>query len=346
MAVGCSPTTAARHVWYDRFDEPDTRESSGTDRMWRLNMVAFSLGTLPQIIKVFAMHGVPFTQALAAILLATFIVPEILRITAGTAHAVELTPLPIIQEVKLQFNSVQNVAAMIAHVLQVTFWIWTISMALPSTLFSEDAWSWRSHNHQPSMPSTFIVTFPLNLVCGALIEILGVLVIEGVGKLVNWIGGVPAKIHTRAFNAFTYWNFNIIGCISTVLAIERSSGEAVWINVRLVLGLSLCCVLSYLFVDMSLGKSSAVEITASVIRLVVVTVILPACLFPVHILYRILFMGILSKHPRRLFGLQGSVNEFLILMFLVFNFSTLFIYYSSIYSSQGTYKPTWTDKFG
>ncbi len=90
--LGCSWSTAARHVWYGRFEEPRTWAGSGVDSNWRWSMIAFVLGALPQFIKVFVMQGVIATQIIAIAFFGAFLVPEILRITAGVAYHVALRP--------------------------------------------------------------------------------------------------------------------------------------------------------------------------------------------------------------------------------------------------------------
>jgi hypothetical protein len=126
-------------VWYDRFEDPESRAASGIDGMWRLNMVVFILGALPQIIKIFGMQGIPGTQTFAAVLLASFLLPEALRLSAGKAHAVE--PLPIILRSKERFDKLQRIVIVIAVAVQVVLWAWVLSELLPDgAVFGGSSW--------------------------------------------------------------------------------------------------------------------------------------------------------------------------------------------------------------
>ena len=79
-----------------RLFENKLHPGSSIDRTWRLSMGAFMLGAFPQIIKIFAMRGIPWTQALVFIYLAGFIIPEVFRVVAVATGEVELHPMPIV----------------------------------------------------------------------------------------------------------------------------------------------------------------------------------------------------------------------------------------------------------
>lgn len=80
---------------------------SAIDRTWRLSMGAFVVGALPQMIKVFGMRGILKTQITTAILLVSFLIPEILRLMAGTAGEIELHPMPNVLEAKHLLDELQ-----------------------------------------------------------------------------------------------------------------------------------------------------------------------------------------------------------------------------------------------
>lgn len=67
---------------------------------------------------------------------------------------------------------------------------------------------------------------------------------------------------------------------------------------------------------------------------------------PMYILYLFLFLDEISRYSRMIIGLQGSVDEFGFMMFLIINFATHIVYYSCVYDPAGTYKPGWTDYLG
>jgi hypothetical protein len=172
MALGCSPTIAAKHVWYDRFDDcdDDEREATSINSTWRLSMFAFVLGALPQIIKLFAIRGIPLTQIVAAVLLANFIVIEILRLAAGTPHAQELYPLPSIGRAKLQFNRIQNVVRAVAWSRQFFLWLFIINLMYFLPMPWSDA---RDSNRNISYFIPFLVMV-LSIIIRKLISVVGV----------------------------------------------------------------------------------------------------------------------------------------------------------------------------
>jgi len=72
------PSTSKEPITY-RTDLP----GCAVDRSWRLSMVSFIFGALPQAVKVFAMKGIPVTQIAVAFLLSSFITAEVFRSVAG-----------------------------------------------------------------------------------------------------------------------------------------------------------------------------------------------------------------------------------------------------------------------
>lgn len=78
----------------DTSEYGEVHSGSTIDRTWRWTMVGFILGVLPQAIKIFGSQGIPYTQALVGIQLATFVVLELFRAMSGPACAIELHPMP------------------------------------------------------------------------------------------------------------------------------------------------------------------------------------------------------------------------------------------------------------
>lgn len=61
---------------------------SAIDHIWRISMVTFLLGAIPQAIKVFGMKNILVTQIYVGSLVAVFTVPEFFRLVAGpVVHA-------------------------------------------------------------------------------------------------------------------------------------------------------------------------------------------------------------------------------------------------------------------
>jgi hypothetical protein len=104
--LGCAPRTAARHVWWARFAEDSDRAGSGCDTQWFWSMVAFLLGALPQLVKLYAMHGIPFTQALTTLYFAPFVIFETFRLIAGTAAAAGPISPPAIAQGEIRMSKI------------------------------------------------------------------------------------------------------------------------------------------------------------------------------------------------------------------------------------------------
>lgn len=73
-----------------------------------------------------------------------------------------------------------------------------------------------------------------------------------------------------------------------------------------------------------------------------------AVLLLLYLLYRLLFIGSLSKYPRKLSGLDGSMSSFISGTIIIFNFLSLFGTYGFLYdrSSGETSKPGWAEYLG
>jgi hypothetical protein len=106
---------------------------STVDRTWRLSMVSFIFGALPQAVKVFGMRGVPFTQTIVAISITSFIVAEVFRSVASPVGAVDLHPMSVVVNAK---NFLSGPLILIYTVLTVglcTYMVWFTPLLLTMT---------------------------------------------------------------------------------------------------------------------------------------------------------------------------------------------------------------------
>ena len=337
-----SPTTTLRHVWYDRFEDGDIEAGSVIDNMWRLNMVAFVLGALPQAVKIFGMKGVPGTQTLASIFLATFLVQEIMRVTAGKPHAIELSSTNITRNVAQRFVRFERIVAITACVIQAACWVWAISNILPSHWFITIS-EWTKKRRLSVLCELiwiFLVVFSF-VASHALAFFIFLYCTDRFPGLL--------RICEKALKALENFIDVIADLLSGVIAIERDNARKTCVILLgfLLFGVAWCYMFTIVPMLMPHNPSEvSVERIANVVKLVVSAISLSSFAFISHVLYRVFFMGKFSKRLRKLFGLGGSISEFLSLAFLILNFCALFIYYSSIYSSEDTYKPAWTDILG
>lgn len=86
-------------------------------------MWAFFLRAVPQAIKIYSMRGVPLTVASATVFLASFLVTEALRLTAGSAeeHG-DLLPMPIVNITKRWIDKLVVFVASTGDMCQVLLW--------------------------------------------------------------------------------------------------------------------------------------------------------------------------------------------------------------------------------
>lgn len=66
-----------------------------------------------------------------------------------------------------------------------------------------------------------------------------------------------------------------------------------------------------------------------------------------HLIYRLLFIGSLSKYPRKLSGVDGSLSSFICMLFMFSNFYSLcYAFHFYFDSEHNTYKPDWAEYLG
>ena len=93
-----------------------------------------------------------------------------------------------------------------------------------------------------------------------------------------------------------------------------------------------------------------VSLTLMIYSLCVSIIGIPASLFTPYLLFRLIFMGSLSRYPRTIFGVEGSVSEFYAGAFVMLNVLSSLMGYSFLWFEVGnfydTYKPGWADSLG
>lgn len=334
--IGCPPRTAARHVWYDRFEESESEES-GINRAWVVNMIVFVLGALPQTIKILGTQGIPLSQAFAAMFVAAFIVFEVLRIYAGTAHVVDIMPATSkMTRAKKQFDQLQWVTVIIALPVQVLLWVWTVGELMPKTFVYIEFRSGESLIEEETPPLfwvSFILYFP------------PLLVIMSIMLFGPFVLALFVTIILVAF-AVTFWDV-CKGILQRVCDLLRMSEWQVALVYALFCVLTIGIVFSQIYsfvydrVDPHfIPPTPVLAYTTGALF------VIPCCLLVLLLVYRVVFVGSLSHASRRLLGVSGSMLEFWSVAFLVMNCVTIFLYYSHVYNPTGTHKPAWTDALG
>jgi len=293
-------------------------------------MAAFILGAFPQAIKVFGMSGIPITQTFVAVLLANFLVPEIFRVAAGTAGAVELHPMPIVVNVKKRITTYHTYGLLFALAGTCLFDVVSYLMAMsrmPLRVFIVAA-----------APST--------------IAFCGMCIVAGV-----WHAVPTYTLHTslatlkpsgRFVDVGNRWLSKSTVTFANVLALDVTHLErygwlaSLYTISWAVLTVLFACFLPYGFIMWD-------DIPNLLDMLILGILYIPALLCYVLMLpiaFRVLFMGSLSSWPRKVCGLEGTRRELLSGVFISFNISSLGFVYAFFYTSAGTYVPGWTDALG
>lgn len=132
--------------------------------------------------------------------------------------------------------------------------------------------------------------------------------------------------------------------IRGLLAIHTADGRAIYICGRLY----ILTVLTTLWPSLRVHPAPSVEIWLRVwIWPLTNFIIFPAILVPSHIMFRLLFMGSLSKYPRKLSGLAGTWGEFISFAIISVHMLALIALFSPIWHDPiGTFKPHWADWLG
>lgn len=324
---------------------------SSIDRAWRLSMASFIVGALPQAIKVFGMRGIPFTQTLVAFLLASFSIPEILRMIVGSAGVITLPSTPAVTRTKKTLLDVDFYALSIS----IMFTCISISYTVFVPLFNGST----SHSSYPDLTSLVrgiiaVYTVTVGLTLHIALAISGMeftsRAMTRVGKWLNTI--MPACI----CETWASWRSSFGTLVSTYLAYDPPlSPSSFELTIFFVLfnvahTTALFYVLSGDEPRFPVPNLRHISPGLIVYAMSYVIIGIPAFLLIPYLVYRLLFMGPLSRTPRRIFGLEGSNSEFCSGAFVMMNFLSSLMGYSFLWFDFGdandTYKPSWADALG
>jgi hypothetical protein len=136
LSLGCPPCEAVRHILLCRGLEGGTGESSeGLEGIWWFRLVVFVLGSLLQVVKIYSMTGIPWTQAWASIYLIAFPIVEIVTQLAGidlTEGQLDFTD-PILR-VEHTFMLLDAILSWLGCVVQVVIWAGVCAVPIPTTI--------------------------------------------------------------------------------------------------------------------------------------------------------------------------------------------------------------------
>ena len=300
---------------------------SGTmiDRTWRLSMVSFLFGALPQAIKTFGMKGVPFTQACVAMMLASFVTSELMRLVAGPPGKINLHAMPIVRQAKSRFDRLSP----IFFVLSLVYSFFCVIVVVPLAYIdkiSENLTRILIHISIFfifSIPSTWVFRFIAHRIFS------------------TCTSRQPAKF--LSCTRIARIPIEIIRFTSDALAIRQSRAS--------FLIISLFLTTLYCFAGRNLLTSEMkTEVEPDNLPFVISQLffIFPTGLFFYSLLCRIVFMGSFSSYPRHILGLHGNFQELLCGTFVFLNiiivYPTVSLYDTR--ASLSTYKPDWAEHLG
>jgi hypothetical protein len=325
------PVSAPRKEWYP---------GSGIGRGWRLSMLAFAVGAFPQMVKVFGMKGIPLTQTMTSIIFASFLVSEMLRLIAGPAGKVELYPSTAVLKAKIHIDWLQRLLFRNLFRCQIGFNLCMVTIPLLSTEFF-----WASMTVVPVTLATVMT--------GRIFRTLRIAESNSASSI------------TRGFEIFLS---KISDAYSIFLSILTKTFALNDIHEDLNSNSLVLFVLTETAILLFLDRTGYIEkgntllqnhyikggpMVASIICISSIGVISsflligPFIILMSHLIYRLLFIGSLSKYPRKLSGVDGSLSSFICMLFMFSNFYSLcYAFHFYFDSEHNTYKPDWAEYLG
>jgi hypothetical protein len=318
---------------------------SAIDRTWRYGIVAFLIGALPQVIKVFAMQGIPFTKILISIFVVAFTVPEIFRVGAGLVDARELHPLPTVSRAQTKLQEWN------CTILQIC-----VGMSLPPyypsfQLDPRDGETWSRDG------CIFFTSFALGVAVSVFLKTIW-MHIRRVFALSDRYEQLPRSISLveRA------WEYHSKTCVVLGKAFPYSSTTRLHRNVGIAyipVTLLIFATLHFSSWDGGLLLLSSQDVNLVLYLLNVFVVVVPQMFIlflspPIFttlalgLIFELFFIGSCSCYPRRITGVTGSLGEFSSGYILLLTLYTYFLYYAILndWDATGTYKPSWTEYLG
>jgi hypothetical protein len=342
MLKGNSLAKAIQDVWHARFKNLNARLGSDDNSavVWRLNMAAFGLGALPQMVKVFAIGGVPGAQAIMGIYLVAYVLPELLRYMAGDVRDESLAEENNLPMQPAQVSPVSTdeggfypfILLLLLHTLP-----WAV---IQYQFVLEEQFLYRHAQGVSLNAISRFMSFFWILPLGCTVPFLVILVLSiPFGALY----AITKLTSTKLYNLYVKMATAVMDAMGKLgdlaedifeACLGPKVAEAPW-GVRLIAcGFMVYCVVIF-------GKYWDAEV-------VIVNRFLVS-LFGV-LFWFCLSIGVLAV-PKTWFGANHSaagreVDGEMGAEFLLLNFACVLIYYGCFYSSQGTSRPGWTDKLG
>jgi len=309
---------------------------SAVDRSWRLSMVSFIFGALPQAVKVFAMKGIPVTQITVAFLVVSFITAEAFRSVAGPVGLSSLPPIPVGQRARRALSSTYlTLAALTTSFVHLTgYSSMMVLLSVPGP-----AGSIRN--------GVFAYGAPL---C---VQVASWVSNGAVGLLERHVfpEALTAYLKSRSLRPSSYNFFHgmrekIPLLVPRLLMLGPCRAESrvpyMLVFPGFLAGIAWVYWRFTSFIHVWSWNTFSIFICPAF-------VITPLCVLTLaHALHYMIFASSFADHVRYVYGLQGTLDEFATGMFILVNTGLTLYGYSAApgFDGKSTFKPGWTETLG
>ncbi|KAF1997287.1 hypothetical protein P154DRAFT_622565 [Amniculicola lignicola CBS 123094] len=321
---------------------------STIDRLWRWNVAGFIFGTLPQVIKVFGMRGIPLTQTLISFYMISFIIPEIFRAAAGPADATNLSTKPVFGEVN--FAEANSFILMVTLLVAGIFSYSCVTIVVSARPDGENAlWRDAAALLVLTAPITLLATFGCAFILLASSKLIDkLLVVELQHTLPCWVRAQRSAFGRKARHGLLTKRQSFKAGILDLFALPRSTPR---IDTLLLMSFLPALLVSATFATwVNLDPSWELPWLRPFNEGPFFLLCLfcpPVFLVAAYFVFRLVFMGSLSKKPRKWFGMEGAMSEFVSGAFPMLNLCIAlagYAYCAPFY--ERTYKPRWAEWLG
>ena len=333
--VDNTPTVAAPSPFPNTFmataNYMNPPPGSVVDRVWRLSMLSFVFGALPQGIKVFAMRGVPVTQLLVAIFLVSFLVPEVFRWVAGPVGQFNLYPLPIVLNAK---SFLSNGAFSLLFWVSIVFYmLGGLVGPIGMNLMIE--------------ASDRVSLFLIGMILATPVTLLLIKVLQFLTSFqvfASCSNGIRSCM--RNLKMFQHARTSMVALIAWLFALRPSTVEPYLFFVCLYpTCLAGTAWLLWSASTFPLESDDPNDHDAKFwVTMINILFFVPLA---VYVVYRLWVIVYLSNISSRLCGTTRTIEEFAKATFIIVNIGGITLLYATIeYVSSGTFKPRWVEVLG
>jgi len=354
LILGCSPREAACHVFVHRGLEGGASESSkGLERIWWFRLLAFVLSALPQVIKLYGMTGILWTQSWASMYLVTFLVFEIITQLAGIDWTEsQLNFNDQVLHASYKFEMLKVILMFVSCTAQIAIWAIICALFIPTdvlytTTVKEQHYIWEMELLY-LLAALIVYAIPMFVV--ALINIIWAIIwffiILGpvwiIGKAIFDLGQKYVSRKIEFISAVIAFNYKAtLLLISTIVSLAAACGY-----------FYMCGSFFFSFFPMNwpiivgLNPLEPGPLANLSMKFVLGLCLLGCICLISFMVHRVMFVGSISSPFKRTFELSRTMEGYFALHFFLFTLLTALLYYCFCYNLEGTFKPGWTDVLG